>query len=125
MNKKLKELQEKAIKANNEYREAEEECRKNEMIPKLRARIGQCFVYRNSYGGDSEKWNLYTKILGLDENANYICEQFQETSMSLIEIRLKEIKLNYTRDYFDDSSYFQITPMEYEDARKSLIEKLL
>jgi hypothetical protein len=107
---------------NLEYQEKVEIC-----VPRLKKQVGKCFKYHNSYGSTYEKWWLYSKILSIDEkNMSFKCIQFERTSLDKIEINL-EYKSNYDgRDAFlEMGNWIEITPSEYNRAKKSLEKFIL
>jgi hypothetical protein len=52
---------------------------------KLRADIGKCFVYQNSYS-EFEKWPLYGKIISVNDDATYGMLKIQKDTVGRIEI---------------------------------------
>jgi hypothetical protein len=128
--KNIQKLRTQYNKVSMELREAEEK-EKNEILrPAIKKMVGKCFKYINSYGGDSKEWNLYVKIISVNEktlSVNYI--QFQRSSKDIVEIALKEsFTYNGRNSFTDKMSYIPISNSEYNRAKKSLekfvIEKL-
>jgi hypothetical protein len=61
-----------------------------EQLKRLRPLVGRCFVYQNSLGGD-EKWPLYARVIGLDEeDAILQIITFEHTAIGQISIGLDE-----------------------------------
>jgi len=123
---KLESLRMKAQKAQNAYREAEEEEKNKTSIPVLRKSVGKCFKFINSYGGDYQRWPLYIKIVSFDEKAmTFNTVEFQKTSMEIAEAKL-ERRWNFRgQTYFNNSSYIEIPKSEYERAKKNFKKLLL
>lgn len=127
--KTAEELRLLALRAQFAYAEAEEKRLDQEVLPELRKLVGQCYKYRNSYGGGLSRWWLYGKVLSVNEKT---CEvhtiEFQHTSMERIEIELDKKTTYRGRHFMKDGSYMPATNAEYNKAKKSLkrfvIEKL-
>lgn len=119
---KLEKLRKQRNELDVQIRDIEDKLMEEKILPSLKKRIGKCYVYINSYGGGSEKWNLYHRVLNVDEEANYIIDSFQQCSDGRIEIETKT-KFNYSgRDSLSDSSYKEITIEEYQEAQKKLLK---
>lgn len=117
-------LKQKANRASVALRDKEEEYTKLLVLPSLRKMVGKCFKYINSYGGDiQKKWNLYIKIVSIDEkNISFTCVEFQRTSLEIVEVRLSK-KYNWGgKNHFKDSNYIPIKNSEYNRAKKSLLK---
>lgn len=126
----LEKLRIKSQKAQCAYLEAEEKHLNEEVIPKLKALIGKCFKYYNSYGGSLPRWYLYAKIISVDEKTCTLhTVEFQKTSLDKVEVNLKQKSTYRGTNYFlDNNGYIPISNTEYNRAKKFLkkflIEKL-
>jgi len=123
LEKELEVLLQKKNKAYISYSNKEDEYNALIALPSLRKSIGKCFKFINSYGSSYPKWNLYLKVISIDEKTlSFKCIQFQKTSMDKIEVGL-ESKFNWRGEsYFNDSNYIEITNAEYNRAKKSLLK---
>lgn len=124
-----KEIKEKLNKLENQYhkiggkiREIKDEEIRVDSLPALKKLVGTCFKYLNSYGGDREKWFLYSKIISIDESTmTFICVEFQKTSMNRIEIEYtKKYSWNGETFFSRMGGYIKVPESEYNRAKKSL-----
>ncbi len=60
---------------------------------KMKAMVGRCFKYRNSYGSHSEDWWLYARVIGYKNKTLTVC-RFEITSINQIEINTSEEVIN-------------------------------
>lgn len=105
-------------------RNKEDEFTRLVSLPNLKKSVGKCFKYRNSYGGDSKKWYLYTKIVSIDEKTmTFTCVEFQRTSMDMVEIKYA-YKYNWGGEnaFKKYGNYIPIPDSEYNRAKKTLLK---
>lgn len=122
---KVQSLRAKARELALEAGAIEEKVKREVAAPQMRACVGRCFKYRNSYGGSDGGWWLYTKIIGFDEKAfAFDTVQFQLTTARRIEIEYRR-HFNYEqRNYFTEHNrtYLPISKSEYNAARRRLLK---
>lgn len=80
--------------------------------------VGKCFRYRNSYGGDVEKWWLYLKVLAVDEDGHLNCLTFETTSVGIVNIEPR------TKYYGLSGDYRSIEAAEFDHAWRELLMSL-
>lgn len=105
---------------NLEHQEMEEK-----VLPEAKKLIGQCYKYRNSYGGDREPWWLYQKIVSIksisDENRVWVkVNTFQKDCYEDVNFKKQDLAIRNLRGDF----YQKITTEEYEMEKKKLVEIL-
>jgi len=83
---------------------------KEELIekPKREKMVGKCYKYLNSYGGDRERWWLYTKVVGLDGTMLKTL-QFQTTTL----YDSGKAEIEEETHFSDMTGYIEITKDEW------------
>lgn len=74
--------------------------------------IGQCFRYRNSYScpqSESDKWWMYRKILGVDDDGALMATTFQID-------RNGKAEIEYGNAFNTVSGWERITEAQYKEA---------
>jgi hypothetical protein len=84
--------------------------------PEKLKNVGKCFRFRNSYGGDRDKWWLYTTILGIG-SWDYHCLSVQTDCDGKTEI--EERNTDPTRT----DGHIPITRKEFEAALSGALLK--
>lgn len=121
--KSIKQLKKEYDEARIAYQDAEDEELKRKLLPKLKARLGQCFKYRNSYGGNKDDWWLYERVVGIEDGVLMV-DSFQECSDGRIEIKQTDKKMAFRNDPYTNNSYIPIDVEEYRKAQAALLEKV-
>lgn len=122
----IKSLQEKEKEIRAEILKQQDE-REKVLLPEHRKKtVGQCFKYKNSYGGDSKPWFLYVKIVDVtsinffnDEEPVFRVLQIQECSCGRIEIDFKD------HSYVRRGEYIPISKTEFEKNSKRILKKAI
>lgn len=117
----LEALKLKAARLLGRIRDLEEKERDEIARPKLRASVGRCFVFDNSYG-PGERWPLYAKIVSFNEQTmTFNTIQIQHTSR-------KELRFNYDVNYcYEGKSYFaghdwkEIPAKQFDNVAKNAL----
>lgn len=92
--------------------------------PKLKAMVGRCFKYRNSYGSNQKDWWLYVKVIGYNQQYQQLATcTYQRTSLQRIEIVTEEIR--YTTNPLDDHLFqIPISPKQFNTILSRAIKEL-
>jgi hypothetical protein len=101
---------ERAVKEGHKAQNILEEIKEKQVEIDNRSMVGNCYRYRNSYGGDS-KWWLYGKILAA-AGARFKALKFQKYSNGQIEISFD--------GWFTPKGWENITANEYSQAWSEL-----
>lgn len=91
--------------------------------PKLRAMLGKCFKYLNSYGSGDPKWFYYVRIVSFNEkDMSFRVVTFQHTSRKRLEIEWEQT-YNYRADtrYNADNGWELVSAAEYDRERRKLL----
>jgi hypothetical protein len=130
--KKTKQIEEEIKKLRNELYESEQEEFNKIQVPFLKSLVGKCFSYKdNGYGGDSEKWNEYKKIVQLytkkDGSVYLITENFHTDCYGKTELST-DYHYPYTNEAWrlkiPFSGYEKITNKEYENEKKKMLKQM-
>ena len=109
---RLQEIARKGADARRELHDIETE----EATKKNAGLVGKCFKYSNSYGGGSERWWLYSEILGVDGNY-FKTLAFQECEYGTITIETKECSGGHLQEV-------EITKRVFDAQFRLLLDKL-
>ena len=81
--------------------------------------LGKCFKYRNSYGGDREKWWLYIKVTKVSARGEMSGLQFQTDCHNKLEIEFAHrIPINLS------GGYVPITQGEFNRALRAVQKRV-
>lgn len=125
--KKIEKLKQQVNELNKQINDIEYKKLIEVSIPELRKSIGRCFKYKNSYGGNLDKWWLYKKIISINEkDMTFNTLEFQITSLNIIEVKLEQQYNFGGKSYFDNQGtwYTEIKPSEFNKARKMFLKKI-
>ncbi len=90
---------------------------------KIKAEIGKCYRYRNSYGND-DSWWLYIEVVDVGEvgHRSVVIESFQETSLE-VEVKRHTHSL-YNHTSMERDGYERISREEFEAGKQDVLGKL-
>lgn len=117
MKKKTKAQLEKIMAAGYAARNELDERKDAEAEKRNAALIGKCHRYRNSYGGDSEHWWIYRRVIGV--NGIWLKTfQFQTDIRGQVRIDTKE------ESHSDMTEWKEITDAEFSYAFNEMMRKV-
>jgi hypothetical protein len=115
-------LQQRADKLACRLRYLQEREHNEVAAPELRKSVGRCFKFLNSYGGDSEKWWFYVRIISFnDRDMTYGTVQFQSTSAHHIEVEYeKQYNWQGQSRFGEGRGWVPISVAEYNRANRAV-----
>ena len=134
--KTVKQLQEERKKIQIEIDRREEIEMERVQIPRLKAMVGQCFMYPdNSYGGErvpKNLWNVYKKILEYVESKErgfqFIFEEFQVDSYGKVIWNIDSFPPYTNREWWNEEVPFsgceKITEKEYNAEKTKMVAEM-
>jgi len=131
--KNIKQLKKEEAKIQIEINKIEEEKIKKFQIPRLKKMVGQCLAYRdNNYGGDSNKWDVFKKIIdwidSKEKGFYFIVEEIQIDCDGKISWVITSDMPYTNRQWWGAkvpfSGYEKITEKEYNAEKLAMIEEM-
>ena len=93
-------------------------------VPALKKAIGECYRYHNSYGSDTDKWWLYTKIVGA-RNDGYVTVLNIQTTCSghqELEVRFQDYPLHDGYERIPETDFIKQWDLWQKSVNKLLGE---
>jgi hypothetical protein len=86
--------------------------------------IGNCYIFKNSGLGHSKEWNLYIKIIGVNEHSNLITLRFEVYPDSKWNARLETA---WSSSLIDNTygSYVEIPASKFDEEYEKLLHTLV
>ncbi len=87
---------------------------------KIKKLIGNCYRYRNSYGGGDDSWWMYIEVVGAGEydHRGVVIETFQKTTLKT-EIERDTHSLYHTAEF--DSGYQRISREDFNKGKQKVL----
>lgn len=109
----------KIVALDKEQKEKETDLRINKWID---SKIGSTWVYRNnSYGSDSERWDVFMKIISSGGNRNALVETWELRENGILEIH-RETRYLYREEEF--LGYVECSAKDFDSYKKNILNIL-